>query len=145
MGMKVLGFATYVTHAEEAAYSDFPSWMDRMRSQVARHMAENWLREAARYERIEPIKGGFPMVQHRWTIGVETNLSEIAEREKQMAEARAEGRKQAADYLRSRATQYDRVDGMCKHVLQHQLLDEARAIEKLEDAKNDAQPSPPVR
>jgi hypothetical protein len=64
-------------------------------------------------------------------MGVERNVSEVEAREKQMEDARRQGLRDAAAELRKRAGLFDRVNGMCKHVLQSELWESARVLEAM--------------
>lgn len=95
-------------------------------------MADRILRERALYRRIDPPKDDAVIpVKHQWSIGLESDLEEIAARERQMDEARRQGRAEAAALCIEAANRYRNVagDGACKWVIASALEDAAKAIQ----------------
>ena len=140
--MELLQVETVVSLVEQERYKDEPSFMEHMRSNAARNLAETTLRDAATYRRIDPSDGDpMPVVRHRWLVGIETKESERNARERQIDEARRSGLREAAAHLRKQATNYDdpRVGGHCKHVLKFQLEEMARALDKIANEKPSSQ------
>jgi len=134
MGMEVLGFEVAVDQREQHAFGGEPSFLDHIRSQAAITMAEKAIRESACYQRIDPteeelLRNPCAPTRHRWRIGIQRDMSEIEARERQMGEARMEGRKEAAAIVRKIISMYSSVDGPCKHVIMDVLEDAAVAIE----------------
>lgn len=134
MGMEVLQFQTQASTMEEDHYGSDPRFLEHMRSNAARSMAETVLRTAARYEKIVP-KNGEPghglTVTHRWRVGIERDMGEVEAREKQMEEARREGMKRAAEIVRAAAARFENVDGHCKWVLMNSLCEAAQEIDRV--------------
>lgn len=133
MGMEVLSFEVAVTAQEQMRYQDEPSFFHHLRSNAARAMAEKTIEESARYERIDPDRKELEQnphapVRHRWQIGIQRDLAEVEARERQMDEARRKGLHEAAAFLLTQVSLYDRAEGFCKHVLVNQLHDMARAL-----------------
>lgn len=100
-----------------------------LRSRAARDLAETILAGAAVYQRFDPKEDDpNPQFIHRWSIGVQSNLAEVEAREKQMDEARRQGRSEAAAMLVAQAEVYDRFKAVCAGVLAHELREMARKI-----------------
>jgi hypothetical protein len=136
MGMQLVSFEAKAARHYQEQYGDEPGFRDAMRRQASHALAEIIMRDASLYERIEPTKeelekDPFAPTRHRWRMGVERNMSEVEAREKQMEDARRQGLRDAAAELRKRAGLFDRVNGMCKHVLQSELWESARVLEAM--------------
>lgn len=136
MGMELLSVETAVDNHQQAAYQNEPSFLNHMRGNAARALAERILAEASIYRRIDPTEdelreNPFAPVRHRWRLGIERDMTALEARERQMDEARRAGVREAAASLREQAARYDRVDGPCKWVLQNSLTDAAAELDKL--------------
>lgn len=134
MGMQLLQFETMVAQVEDARFGKEPGFLDNLRRDAGRALAERISRDASLYERIDPTKeeleaNPFAPVRHRWRVGVETKMSELEARKAQMDEARREGRREAAQICREMAARYRTFDGSCRQVLLYQLQELAREIE----------------
>lgn len=132
-GFKLLDINIAVSAAEHAAYGEDPSFKDCLRRQAARKLAVEIIEKAAIYKRIDPEKDApWPIFQHRWQIGIQTDLDEVAARNQQMEEARLMGRTEAADILVRAAEVYDHLRGSCAHVLAYELREMATKIRQVE-------------
>lgn len=133
--MRVLSFRAAVRKMEEERFHKESGWLDHMRRNASQALADRILRGASRYTRIDPPGGSdesFSEVIHQWTIGIEENMDAIAEREEQMAEARREGREEAAGMLEAAAAKFESVDGPCKFALLNLLREQARRIRAMD-------------
>lgn len=133
MGMTVFHFESAVSAREIASVPE-DRIIDHMRRRAGHALADKIARDAALYRRIDPTedeKQRDPLAptRHRWSVGVETSLSELEARERQMEEARRDGMRHAAEIVRQAVGGFARVEGMCKHVLMSTLEDVAREIE----------------
>lgn len=132
--MQILQFETLVAQIEDLRFGKEPGFFDRLRSNAGHALAKRIARDASLYERIDPTKeeldaNPYAPVRHRWRVGIETNLSEIEARKRQMDEARREGRREAGAICRKMAASYRQLDDPCRHVLVQQLHDLAREID----------------
>lgn len=134
--MTLLQFSERVSGRDQADYGNDPSFLDHVRSRASRALAERILCDASLYRRIDPTEDDLnhdPLaaVEHRWSIGIQTDKSELEARANQIDQARREGLREAAAFLRGQVSTYARADGACKHVLVSQLNDMASALERL--------------
>lgn len=128
-GMQILDVSVAVDAAEEALYKNEPGFFDSIRSRACRALASKIIQDASLHRRVG-LDATLRHVQHRWTIGVQTNLSEIESRLSDMEKARAEGRAEAAKIVYAAAARYrnSHSDGPCKWVIASALEDAAAKI-----------------
>jgi hypothetical protein len=133
-GFRTFGFETKVSFLAWEEHKDHPNYLASIRGSAGRALAEKILADAAVYKRIDlPDCDPFGKVSHRWTVGIQTDLSEIAAREVEKEIARIEGRREAAAVCLAAASRYRRQDGGCAYVIASALEDAARAIQTATD------------
>jgi len=132
MSMEICWVSTPVDPWDQKRFENEPGWLEAMRGTAVRALADLILRDGkALYRRIEPDKNTpDARIKHQWTVALESDLGEIAAREKQVEEARRQGRSEAAALCIEAATRYrnQASDGMCKWVIASALEDAAKAI-----------------
>jgi hypothetical protein len=134
--MELLQIETAVASHEQKAFESEPSFLNHIRNNACRALAERMVRDTSLYRRIDPTEkelceNPFAPVRHRWRVGVERNMSELEARERQMDEARRAALRDAASAVREHASRYDRVDGVCKWVIISALHDAAKELDRL--------------
>ena len=133
MGYRLLQFNQSVRAYEELAYRKERGWMDHIAKTASHALADQIFRHAGKlYKRIDPKDPDAidAEVVHRFEIGVELDPDELRARQNDMMDAKREGMMLAAKRLQEAAAAYDHVDGHCRHVLKHTLLDQAKRIEQ---------------
>ncbi len=136
--MEVCWFSEPVSQRDDAMFGKDPGWFDHIRGRAARALAEMILRNnKARYIRRDPTKEQLrrnpdAQIEHLFSIGVETDLTEIEAREAQVEQGRQRGHEEAIAIILAAAQRYRNVtgDGHCKWVIASALEDAARAIQK---------------
>lgn len=128
-GMQILDVSVAVDAEEEAMYKNEPGFFDSIRGNACRALASKIIQDASLHRRIGPDVT-MRHIYHRWTIGVQTNLSEIESRLSDMDKAGAEGRAEAAKIVYAAAARYrnSHSDGVCKWVIASALEDAASKI-----------------
>lgn len=105
-----------------------------MRARAAQMLAHLILRDGkALYRRIDPPEDEFNTpIKHQWAVAFESNLDEIAAREKQMEDARRQGRAEAASICLRVAQRYRNISDSsgCKGVIADALEDAAKEIRR---------------
>lgn len=132
MSMELLQFSAEVRADEEAAYGKEPGFLDHIRANAGRALADKIMRDASlhRVYRMDDDSPWGGRVRHVWRIGVQTDLSELEAREKQMKEARAEGRADAVDIIGRAVRRFEQTSGGCKWVIMDALRSAAEEISR---------------
>lgn len=120
------------TPEEEARWGKEPGYFESLRSQAARQLSNNVIREASVYERKDPLpEKPWGHTEHRWWIAVAGPGDILGS----LLEAREEGRKAglaaASEALRVQAQVYVALSGGCARVIASELTSRAEAINKL--------------
>lgn len=102
MGIKVLYFEKTLSR-DEMMYQGGDRFMQHFledaKHRAGRAFGEMIIREGSRHQRFEmPDQPGW---RWRWSVGVETEMRDVLAREIQIEEARLQGRREAAEILRS--------------------------------------------
>lgn len=136
MPVELLFFESPSSVVEDERYKAEPGYFESMRSRAAVAMAQSTLRDAAIYQKIIPKRGdsdfGKGIVRHRWSVGIERHMDEVALLQKQLDQAKHEGMMMAFRIVQERVAAYSdrRVEGPCKYVIRAALESAASAIAK---------------
>lgn len=142
MGYELFHSEKIVSAAEWARYRNEPGFLQHLRNTAAHALADR-IMATALYRRFDPVDKVDP-IRHRWTVGIQNDMSELEARTKEVEAAFARGMMVAAAVAMDRARAYAAADGNLGLLLSDAILDAAKAIERAAERHENATAAPPL-